>query len=479
VKISRKTGRYAALLLGTVLVAAGVAASGASAMALASGCGDGSARPAPACERPGAGHRTARAEALALLRHRGSQWAVTGTGRSGAPALPRGVPGVVAPGTSSSLNGVFCTSASNCWAVGSFVSATSGAALNQALRWNGTNWSRVTVPSPGGNALGDFSELLAVRCRVASDCWAVGDYSKGGAALDQAVHWNGTKWLVVSTPTPGGTLNGDDNELFDVVCPGANTCWATGEYGTNAGAGITLNQLLRWNGTKWSLVIATPQPAGTSAGAFQGLGSVRCTSVSSCLAVGTFGTNSNVFTTQNEALRWNGTTWSTLTVPSPGGTSPGDFSELTALACTAASNCWAAGTDGAVTPTLTFLNQVMHWDGTAWSQDTTIADPDGAGQGATNELLGITCSSADNCWAVGDYGSIQDGLGEILNQALHWNGTAWSLTLPPDPGGIADGSVNSLKAVRCTATTNCWAVGQVDDRSNQALRWDGAMWSAG
>ncbi len=145
---------------------------------------------------------------------------------------------------------------------------------------------------PGPNALGDFSELLAVRCRVASDCWAVGDYSKGGATLDQAVHWNGTKWSVVSTPTPGGTLNGDDNELFDVVCPAASTCWASGEYGTNAGAGVILNQLLRWNGT----------------------------------------------------------TWSTLTVPSPGGTAAGDFNELTALACTSASNCWAAGTDGAVTP---------------------------------------------------------------------------------------------------------------------------------
>ncbi len=62
---------------------------------------------------------------------------------------------------------------------------------------------------------------------------------------------------------------------------------------------------------------------------------------------------------------------------------------------------------------------------------------------------------------------------------MHWNGTAWSLTLTPDPGGTADGSVSSLKAVRCTATTNCWAVGQVDDRFNQALHWDGTMWSAG
>jgi hypothetical protein len=76
-------------------------------------------------------------------------------------------------------------------------------------------------------------------------------------------------------------------------------------------------------------------------------------------------------------------------------------------------------------------------------------------------------------------GPVPGGSGEILNQALHWNGAAWSLTIPPDPGGIADESVNSLKAVRCAATDNCWAVGQVDNRFNQALHWDGAMWSAG
>jgi hypothetical protein len=180
---------------------------------------------------------------------------------------------------------------------------------------------------------------------------------------------------------------------------------------------------------------------------------------------------------QNEALRWNGTKWSTLTVPSPGGTANFDFSVLSGLACTSATNCWAAGSSGTFTSG-TSLNQILFWDGTTWTQDNNIANPDGAGQGAANELLGVTCSSASNCWAVGDFGSIHDSVGEILNQALHWDGAAWSLTLPPDPGGITDLSFNSLSAVRCTAKTNCWAVGKTD-RINVALHWDGAMWSAG
>ena len=48
----------------------------------------------------------------------------------------------------------------------------------------------------------------------------------------------------------------------------------------------------------------------------------------------------------------------------------------------------------------------------------------------------------------------------------------------PDPGGVTDDSFNSLHAAWCTAKINCWAVGRTD-RVNVALRWDGAMWSAG
>jgi hypothetical protein len=445
-------------------------------MPRAPGCAGGSA--GPACKSAGAGHLNARAKALALLGHRGSQSEVTGIGRSAIPALPQRVTGVVAPGTRSALSGVFCTSAGNCWAVGNFDSTTSGATLNEVLHWDGTNWSQVTVPSPGGNALGDASELTAVRCRVASDCWAVGRYfNANGATLNQALHWNGTKWSVMPTPTPGGTLNGDDNELFDVNCSAANFCWAAGEYGNKGIAGVTLNQLLRWNGHKWSLVAGMPQPAGTSDGDFQGLGSVRCTSVSNCLAVGSFGTEGSTVIQQNEALRWDGTKWSTLTVVSPGGTANFDFSVLSGLACNSATNCWAAGSYGNFAGP-TSLNQILFWDGTTWTQDNNIANPDGTGQGAANELLGATCSSASNCWAIGDFGSIQNSQGEILNQALHWDGAAWSLTLPPNPGGITDGSFNSLSAVRCTAKTNCWAVGGTD-RVNVALHWDGAMWSTG
>ena len=54
------------------------------------------------------------------------------------------------------------------------------------------------------------------------------------------MHWNGKKWSLVPTPPPGGTLSGDQNELYDVVCPSASSCWAGGEYGTGAPSDETI-----------------------------------------------------------------------------------------------------------------------------------------------------------------------------------------------------------------------------------------------
>lgn len=390
-----------------------------------------------------------------------------------APAAPL----VPQPGASSQLEGDFCRTSSDCWAVGDY-RATSGAQLNQALHWNGSTWSQATTPNPGGTASTSFSELFGVRCKAANDCWAVGDYAKNGANLDQALHWNGSKWSLVPTPTPGGTLSGDDNRLFDVVCPTTTNCWATGQYGSN---GVALNQVLHWNGSTWSQVSA-PNPGGTASNDVNSLDSVRCTATSNCWAVGAAGTLGPSFLVFNEALHWNGTHWSQATTPDPGGTATGDFSALSAVSCTSATNCWADGNYGSQGPPNTSLNQALHWDGSTWALVPT-PDPDGTGGGASNALIGLSCTSATNCWAVGDYGSISGGVGVVLNEALHWDGGIWSQKPTPNPAGTANTDFNELIWVHCSSTSNCWAVGSTETPAgpllNQALRWNGAKWSIG
>jgi hypothetical protein len=401
----------------------------------------------------------------------------------GAPAVSfasraPGVPRVPMPGIASQLEAVGCTVPSNCWAVGTY--SNNGAGLNQVLHWNGTAWSQVTVPSPGGMASSDSSELFGIHCKKSTDCWAVGDYVHGGADRNEALHWNGSKWSVVSTPAPGGTASGGVNELFDVWCTGASNCWAAGEDGHFSGPNeVLFNEALRWNGSKWSKV-STPDPGGTTGNDTSVLKSVRCTSASNCWAAGTYSAASpGIFV--NEALHWNGTGWSLITTPSPGGTATGDFSHLAGLSCTSASNCWAAGSYGSEGTQFTALNQILHWDGRQWSQVTT-PNPDGTSAGAGNLLAGVACTSAGNCWAVGDYGSIGGGAGTVLNEALRWNGTNWSLVTTPDPAGTGNGETNMLNGVRCASANSCWAVGtQIPGQYdlNEALQWNGSNWSIG
>lgn len=106
-------------------------------------------------------------------------------------------PDGVVGGSNNQLFAAACTSASNCWAVGSYGSTSggTGTVLNQALRWNGSTWTQVSAPDPGGTANLDSNTLNAVRCTSVSNCWAVGDaQNSSGVARNQALHWNGTKW---------------------------------------------------------------------------------------------------------------------------------------------------------------------------------------------------------------------------------------------------------------------------------------------
>jgi hypothetical protein len=424
--------------------------------------------------------------------------AVTPQAHANPLGMVRGVPGpsplgalVPVPGTSSGLSEVFCVSAANCWAVGEYakVSGTSAATLNEALHWNGHTWSAVAVPSPGstGPGAGNVSLLTGVRCTSSTNCWAVGYYLKSGAELNEALRWNGHHWSQVATPNPGGTSSSSNfhfSILSSVTCVSASNCWAAGEYGRVVGgiAEVMRNEVLHWNGSKWATA-SVPDPAGTALGNANTLYAVRCASAASCWAVGTLGTVGNPSQFRNEVLHWNGSKWGVITVPSPGGTASSHVSYLYGVACTSVSNCWAVGTYGKVGTPNTYQNQALHWNGHHWSLVFT-PQPDGTGAGAANSLEDVTCPTAVNCWAVGNYGSIDStGAGMILNQALHWNGHHWSLVSTPDPAGLADSNSDRLYGVRCAAVRDCWAVGDAQTfgkaRVNQALHWNGGKWSAG
>ena len=97
------------------------------------------------------------------------------------------------------MSGVAAVSGTEVWAVGARGLRT----LTE--RWDGSSWSVVPTPTPGGNA--GFSDVLALG---AADVWAAGSrLDAGQRRLETMVQrWDGSSWSTVTTQHVGTSDNG-------------------------------------------------------------------------------------------------------------------------------------------------------------------------------------------------------------------------------------------------------------------------------
>ena len=319
------------------------------------------------------------------------------------------------------LSAVAAVSATDIWAVGSSGSQSSG---GQTLieQWNGAQWQIVQSPSPGT----DYNTLTGVAAVSANNVWAVGWQANLGVSQTLVEHWNGTKWSVVKSPSPGSI----DNEFFGVAAISASNVWAVGFIANNTATGSVEQTLVEhWNGTKWS-VVKSPSPGSQS----DTLASVAATSATNVWAVGFYANSDGIWRSLTE--QWNGTHWSIVKSPSPGSqisylysvaaisasnawavgyadsqtlierwngtrwsvvksSGPGSVSNLLiGVAAASASDIWTVGTYE--DSSFTFYTLTEHWNGSQWS---VVPSPS---PGSTNtQLSGVTVVSPTNVWAVG------------------------------------------------------------------------------
>lgn len=382
---------------------------------------------------------------------------------SASPAVPRTPAAAI---VHTDLTGVYCTSRSSCWAVGTKKALLRTA--NLMLYWTGKTWGELEVPEPGGTGAQSTNQLAAVRCATARDCWAVGDYRSRGALLNQMLHWNGHGWFATRTPQPGGTASEAVNILADVTCITARNCWAAGEF-KQPGHALS-DEILHWNGTAWSR-LRVPSPGGSTASSASSLTSVRCPSATRCLAVGSDATAFGK--TVNQALTWAGRSWVRQQIPTPSSKLTVHNDQLLSLGCGSRTSCFAVGSSGYAGGRS--LDQAVHWNGRSWSRSFT-PQPAGTGPADVSLLNFVTCTSARSCWAVGTYGQ---AMGDQRNQALHWNGQHWVLVPTPDPAHAATDR-NTLNGARCTSASDCWAVGSQQHgnlEKYEILHWNGKSWS--
>jgi hypothetical protein len=336
---------------------------------------------------------------------------------------------------SNGLAGVAALSPTDAWAVGSYQFIPPGAAsINKTLteRWNGTSWAVVPSPNVGTGQ----NDLNAVAARSASDAWAVGTFFDYTSLAWRTLieHWNGTKWMVVSSPSPSTRYNA----LHGVVSLGANDVWAVGIMQTSGGRGIANRTLVEhWNGTAWSVV---PSPNVGSGSNY--LLAVAGSSSSDMWAVGSHDTH-----TLTE--HWNGATWSVVSSPNVGSTA--NF--FNGVAVVGGNDVWAVGAiyPGAATSEQTLTE---HWNGTSWS---VVPSPNvGTGNNALQAVAGL---SSGDVWAAGvSYNSSAQSLTE------RWDGTAWIVVGSPSPGTEAH-----LSGIAALAPSTVWAVGSFEQGPGRTL----------
>ena len=201
-----------------------------------------------------------------------------------------------------------------------------------------------------------------------------------------------------------------------------------------------------------------PAPGSVVAAAAPGgpLQSVDCVNATTCWAVGSNGDSP----TRAQAVieEYTGGGWAMATTAAA---PAGHGYALLGVSCPSSGECWAVGTDSGPGGTVPLIE---HHAGGSWSivRAAPVAGSNVAG------LRGVACAGSTDCWAVGSFGA-----SPTRPLVEHFDGNRWTLAQPPSTPEAGDASLN---AVTCQRDGSCWTVGVADAEHSLAARLDGGRW---
>jgi hypothetical protein len=253
---------------------------------------------------------------------------------------------------------------------------------------------------------------------------------------EHAARWTGSNWESVPLPTVGGA---ESTSFISDSCTSTTFCIAAGQANFSGGEFTPITA--KWNGTTWSL-LTTPSPTGS---VNTDLVSVSCPAENSCTAVGGYDNDEGIFTGEAYAEHWNGSAWTIQTTPNPGS---GIYSGLNSVSCPTTTSCVAVGywDQGLGTSPVPLAEQ---WNGSSWASTGAVL-PAGAEAG---ETAYVSCASSTSaCEAAGQFYAG----GGAASLAEGWNGTSWTVQSTPNPSGAVD---SYFDGISCSSSTACVADG--------------------
>jgi hypothetical protein len=255
--------------------------------------------------------------------------------------------------------------------------------------------------------------------------------------------------------------------LQAVSCTSDADCWAVGNSSGQASTGSAFIE--HWNGSAWQ-VVPSHNPPGAKSSILDG---VTCAQVTNCWTAGYY-YDAAGSATFPYAEHWNGQAWSEVAMPYPAGETL-KVNLIQAVSCPAAKLCFADGSYEHPEKQVQYsASLIERWTGGSWQIVSSPALP----VGNITDLQGLSCASAGDCWATGDWlldTNPEAGpptRGGVLG--YHWDGDKWTTTLIQN---VSYSKAGDLFAVSCPALLTCMGIGSTNTGALARL-WNGSSWAA-
>ncbi len=326
-----------------------------------------------------------------------------------------------------------------------------------ALASANLNWSTGTkVALPSDAAKSRDVEMHSVSCPSAGNCTAVGRYQNASAdRLGLLLTEKLGKWTAAEATLPAGAASDPNPILTPVSCASAGNCTTVGYYTDTSGN--RQGVMLTESSGKWApgVKAAPPSPATNP---LVTINAVSCASPGNCTAAGWYTDSSG--NQQGLVLTQSSGTWVAAKAKLPAGAAANPVVYMSSVSCASARNCTAVGeyndTSGNEQGLL-----LTESSGTWVAAKAKL--PNGAGANPFTGLTSLSCASAGNCTAVGYYEDTSThDQGLLITQSSGAWGNGVKATLP---AGAAKDPEAGIQSVSCASAGNCTAVGGYNDTS--------------
>jgi hypothetical protein len=322
-------------------------------------------------------------------------------------------------------------------------------------------WGRA-IAVPGLVALnkGRNAGVSSVSCATPGSCAAGGFYADGGRHQQGFVvsEKNGRWGQAVEVPGLGALNKGRSADVVFVSCASAGDCAAVGYYGNNgsnpyvvtSGRGFVISEQ---NG-RWGRAVEVPGLAALNKGGSAEVGSVSCASPGNCAAVGFYrdgGRHQQGFVASEK----NGVWLQAIEVPGLGALNKGGNAGASSVSCASAGNC-AAGGDYADASGGSQGFVVSEKNG-VWGIAQKVAGNLNPGETSYPRINSVSCASPGNCAAGGQYSGPGGQQAFVVSEV---NG-AWAAAQEV-AGSLNIGGFGWVASVSCASAGNCSAGGAYD-----------------